>query len=68
MKTLICKTRLARHVIRQSVYKTKRLMACNSDIIRYSHLMRNATTGVEKKFCSDMVDMYRKRYDWYLKH
>ena len=68
MKTLMYKTKLARHIIGQPDYKAKRLMACNSDIIHYSHLMHSATTGVEKKFCSDMVDIYRKRYDWYLNH
>lgn len=66
MRTSI-KQRLARRIINQSDYKTRRLSACNSDIIFYNERMRGATTSTEKKFCADMIAMYRKRYDWYLK-
>ncbi len=61
------KATIARKTILLPDYKAKRLDQCHLEIVRYYCKGKVATTSTERKFCRDMVEMYQKRYNWYLK-
>lgn len=65
MRDLIYK--MLRSQIMTTEYKSKRLDKCNAKIVNYFLRGKYATTSAERKFCNDMVEMYKKRYNWYLK-
>lgn len=48
-------------------YKSARLDKYNNLIVHYFLREKTATTVTEKKFCRKMIEMYLKRYQWYLK-
>ena len=61
------KTEIARKTIGLSDYKARRLDLCHDSIVRYTMMEQFAKTITEKKFCRAMVNMYVKRYNWYLR-
>lgn len=61
------KATIARKTILLPDYNAKRLDQCHLEIVRYYCKGKVATTSTERKFCRDMVEMYQKRYNWYLK-
>lgn len=61
------KARIARRTILLPDYKTKRMDSCHAEIRHYATLELSAKTATEKRFCRDMIEMYLKRYNWYLK-
>lgn len=61
------KTAIARKTIQLPDYNAKRLDQCHMEIVRYYCKGKVATTQTERKFCQQMVEMYKKRYNWYLK-
>ena len=61
------KSEIARKTIGLKDYKTRRLDACHANVVHFATLERSARTVTEKKFCQDMIEMYVKRYNWYLR-
>lgn len=61
------RTAIARKTIQLPDYNAKRLDQCHMEIVRYYCKEKAATTIAERKFCQQMVEMYKKRYNWYLK-
>ena len=61
------KAQIARRTINLPDYKARRLDYCNSQIIYFCSKLRMANTITEKNFCRDMIEMYVKRYNWYLR-
>ena len=58
---------IARRTTTLPDYATRRLHDCHGEIVHYATLERTATTLAEKRFCHEMIEMYLKRYNWYLK-
>lgn len=58
---------IARKTIGLKDYRTRRLDTCHANIVHFATLEQSAKTITEKRFCQDMINMYIKRYNWYLK-
>lgn len=61
------KVEIAKKTIGTKDYRARRLDNCHANIVRFALLGRTAKTATERKFCRDMIDMYVKRYNWYLR-
>lgn len=61
------KVKIARREIERPDHAARRLQKLNLDICYFLSRRNAATTTTERRFYSDMLDIYVKRYNWYLK-
>lgn len=60
------KSRIARETILLPDYRKRRLENLNLEISYWLGRRSQATTQLEREFCSRMLNMYHYRYKWYL--
>ena len=62
----IIKLRRAKAIISDKEYSIGRADRMNDKIQHWKMMLRDATTTTEKKFCTSMIEMYLKRYTYYI--
>lgn len=62
----IVKLKRAKTVISNKDYSIERADRMNDKVQHWKIMLRDATTTTEKKFCISMIEMYLKRYTYYI--
>jgi hypothetical protein len=62
----IMKLKRAKLVILSKDYSISRADKMNDKVQHWKLMLRDATTTTEKKFCISMIEMYLKRYTYYI--
>ena len=65
--SIMTKTTLCRRMIASGGYRSQRLDQMNLELRHWAAVREAATTVTEREFCCSMIEMYLKRYIWYLR-
>lgn len=52
--------------LQSSDYIIRRLDILNDEVIHWMSSRNQCNTEKERRFCDEMAEMYKKRYEWYL--